>query len=155
MHFFSVPFDEPYRSLWINAIENIQQFDHSKSNYHVCSLHFLDEDLYVNGKRKTVIRGRIPSIFLCQNQHKLPNSLNLVEEVVIENLNPDVENVSRSAQIEQASLEYEIVPVKSDSTLTDCDYNEDENISYLFVNTERDEIIGNIVDSNITSKSSE
>lgn len=59
----SVPFDEPHRSRWIEAIRTFQMFDNTVANYHVCSLHFLAEDINVSGKRKTIIPGKVPSIF--------------------------------------------------------------------------------------------
>lgn len=31
--------------------------------YHVCSKHFLSCDIRVNGKRKTIVSGKVPSIF--------------------------------------------------------------------------------------------
>lgn len=60
---FSVPLKEPNRSKWINSIEKFQPFDYVVQTYHLCSLHFLQNDIVTKGKRKTIICGRVPTIF--------------------------------------------------------------------------------------------
>lgn len=63
----SVPLNGPNRNKWIKAIEQYQPFVYVPS-YYVCSLHFSQEDIKINGNRKNVVPGRVPSIF--------PNSKN-------------------------------------------------------------------------------
>lgn len=63
----SVPLNGPNRNKWIQAIEQYQPFVHVPT-YYVCSLHFSQEDIKINGNRKNVVPGRVPSIF--------PNSKN-------------------------------------------------------------------------------
>lgn len=67
LQFCSVPLSNPNRKLWIDAIEKNQPFDYIVSSYHVCSLHFSLSDIKISGKRKTIISGRFPTIFLPQN----------------------------------------------------------------------------------------
>lgn len=58
-----MPSIQPERSKWIAAIENYQEFDYSVQNYYICSLHFEPSDITSHGKRRTVIKGKLPSIF--------------------------------------------------------------------------------------------
>lgn len=64
---FSVPLNGPNRNKWIQAIEQNQPFVYVPT-YYVCSLHFSQEDIIINGNRKNVVPGKVPSIF--------PNSKN-------------------------------------------------------------------------------
>lgn len=41
----------------------MQPFDNIVQTFHICSLHFSLSDFKVNGKRKTVLPGRVPTIF--------------------------------------------------------------------------------------------
>lgn len=58
-----MPFSQPARSQWINAIESHQQFDYHVQKYYICSLHFAPGNLNIHGKKKIVLKGRVPSIF--------------------------------------------------------------------------------------------
>lgn len=51
----------------MNAIESHQAFDDGVGTYYICSLHFEPNDLIIRGKRKTVIKGKAPSIFSHQD----------------------------------------------------------------------------------------
>lgn len=48
---------------WIDAIEEHQRFDHGKVNYNVCIKHFQVADVEIHGKKKTLRKGAVPSIF--------------------------------------------------------------------------------------------
>lgn len=61
--FHSVPSNEPNKKNWIDAITQHQEFDYYVQTFHVCDQHFLPTDIKTSGKRKTVIPGRVPSIF--------------------------------------------------------------------------------------------
>lgn len=61
--FCSVPLSQPNRGNWIRAIAKFQSFDYAVQTFHICSRHFLSSDIKTNGKRKTVISGKVPSIF--------------------------------------------------------------------------------------------
>lgn len=60
---FSVPLSQPTRNQWIQAIEKHQEFNYHVQSFLVCSLHFKPTDLGIRGKGKSVIKGKIPSIF--------------------------------------------------------------------------------------------
>lgn len=73
LKYFSVPTFQPNRGLWIEAIEKFQTFDYKVQTFHVCSEHFLPTDIVVRGKKKTVIPGRVPSLFANINNNNQEN----------------------------------------------------------------------------------
>ena len=92
MSFHSVPLNQPNRSKWIQAIELYQEFDYAIQTYHICSLHFLPTDIQKNGKRRTVISGKVPSIFTDINNSNIINKNNNEEIICVEEVNT-VENI--------------------------------------------------------------
>lgn len=60
---FSIPYSQPARTQWIEAIEQYQKFDYYVRTYYVCQLHFKPDDLNVDKNRRTVKKGRVPSVF--------------------------------------------------------------------------------------------
>lgn len=62
-----MPSIQPDRSRWIAAIEQHQPFDYYVHTYFICSKHFEPSDLMIRGKGKTVIKGKVPSIFQVQD----------------------------------------------------------------------------------------
>lgn len=74
-----MPSFQPDRDLWIAAIEKYQPFDYHVQTYFICSLHFERSHIKVQARRKTVVPGKLPSIF--------PNN------VATDNIRPDVEVV--------------------------------------------------------------
>lgn len=64
MIFCRVPIYEPnlYKK-WIDAIEEHQRFDYGRVNYNVCIKHFQVADVEIHGKKKTLRKGAVPSIF--------------------------------------------------------------------------------------------
>lgn len=76
----SVPLTQPNRDKWINAIEKFQPFDYVIQTFHVCSRHFLPSDIKTIGK-KTVISGRVPSIFTDSNDFNETNNEDVHNDV--------------------------------------------------------------------------
>lgn len=85
--------------MWIQAIETFQPFDYIVQTFHICSRHFLLSDIKTNGKRKTVISGRIPTIFPDPNGS---NETNNVENVRAEE---NVDSQSLYEQVENDPVE--------------------------------------------------
>lgn len=48
---------------WIESIEQHQNFDRSKQFYNVCIRHFQAEDVEIRGKKKSLKKGAVRSIF--------------------------------------------------------------------------------------------
>lgn len=61
--YFSVPHDPILRKKWIEQIEKHQPFDRMPISYPVCERHFDATNLVRNGKRCTLIKGTVPTIF--------------------------------------------------------------------------------------------
>lgn len=85
--------------------------------YHVCSKHFLSCDIRVNGKRKTIVPGKVPSIFpssknsisfendsaeINHKKDEANNSKNAVtsQEIVDDALNSDEDEIWYLAETE-------------------------------------------------------
>lgn len=51
------------RKKWINQIERYQTFDPIPINYPVCSQHFEPSQILRRGKRSTLVKGSVPTIF--------------------------------------------------------------------------------------------
>lgn len=63
-HIFSVPKETPLRVKWIAQIRRHQEFDdQSLCSYPVCSLHFDSDKIMQSGKRTTLKKGTLPTIF--------------------------------------------------------------------------------------------
>lgn len=60
---FSVPYDSELREKWIKQIENHQEFDPIPAAYPVCLLHFEPSTIIQRGKRTTLVKGTLPTIF--------------------------------------------------------------------------------------------
>lgn len=60
---FSVPHDPELREKWIEQIEKHQKFDPIPAAYPVCVLHFEPSKIIQRGKRTTLVKGTLPTIF--------------------------------------------------------------------------------------------
>lgn len=89
MYYVSVPSSEPERSNWIAAIEQRQSFNYHLHTFHVCSLHFKTVELIIQGRRKLIAKGAVPSIFY--NDDSMNNLHQTVEadsnHIIVENNN--------------------------------------------------------------------
>lgn len=61
--YFSVPHERVLRKKWIEMISKHQEFDYIPMNYAVCEMHFDAECILQTGKRRTLIKGSLPTIF--------------------------------------------------------------------------------------------
>lgn len=106
---FSVPLAEPKRSKWIEAIEKIQPFDYVVQTYHICSLHFLSEDIGFRGKNKCILPGKVPSIFK-NNNSDMQKNLQLVD------LNASDEHINREPSYSNSTNECNVYEGKSNAS---------------------------------------
>lgn len=70
---FSIPVIGPKRQLWIQAIEEAQEFDYSCREFDICANHFKSEDFTQIGKRgpKILRSDAVPSVFVLRENHDL------------------------------------------------------------------------------------
>lgn len=59
-----IPLRPEIRELWINAIEQNQEFDFSVYNFRGCALHFSPNQIIRRGARCDIINNTAPTIFL-------------------------------------------------------------------------------------------
>ncbi|XP_031639239.1 THAP domain-containing protein 1-like [Contarinia nasturtii] len=64
---FNIPYDPKVRSEWAKQIRRHQSFDDTTITYPVCILHFTPVDIKIAGKRTTIKKGSVPTIFPCAN----------------------------------------------------------------------------------------
>lgn len=74
-----MPINEPNRNKWIQAIEEFQPFDYIVQTYHICSLHFSKDDIIIKGKKKTIIPGKVPSVFTHELNNNNDSNLNTAD----------------------------------------------------------------------------
>lgn len=58
-----MPLDPEIRSKWIAQITKHQEFDEIPVTYPVCKLHFNEQQIIRRGKRNTLQKGAVPTIF--------------------------------------------------------------------------------------------
>lgn len=63
-YYFRVPTEENAKKKWILAIETHQQFDYTVENFFVCEKHFKPSDVIVCDRKKILVRGSIPTVFI-------------------------------------------------------------------------------------------
>lgn len=117
---------EPLRSLWINSIKKFQPFDNSVSSFHVCSSHFLPTDIQISGRRKTIVYGKVPSIFPKESQQNINHSTSDSCESESLNYGVCIDEQSNRKDYEQEYLhEHE--------TNNQYQHNDEQNLSFLFI----------------------
>lgn len=100
----SVPWKQPDRSKWIETIEQVQPFDYNVQTYYLCQLHFSPDDIVERGNKKSIVPGRLPTIFginnnntdnteECSDSNYICETLNDIKST---NLNPIVDISSNS-----------------------------------------------------------
>lgn len=73
-----MPFKQPDRSKWIQAIEEVQTFDEIVQTYYICEFHFSPDDIVKRGKKKCILPNRVPSIFA--NNAEIDDTLQCSDE---------------------------------------------------------------------------
>lgn len=109
---FSVPLEQPIRNKWIKAIEQFQKFDHDDKSFNVCCLHFSSGDINVGKNKKSVIYGRVPTIF------------------------PDIHDTLNPSN--QINNESEEVTQNADSTRSNCEPFDENTFAMPFSETDFD-----------------
>lgn len=61
------------RAAWIDTISNFQKYDFDDMNFSICEKHFAEEDLVIEGEKKSLKIGAKPSIFHQSSSLDLPN----------------------------------------------------------------------------------
>lgn len=60
---FSVPLEPELRAKWRSQICKHQEFDEIPGAYPVCMLHFDQSKIKHQGKRTTLVKGTLPTVF--------------------------------------------------------------------------------------------
>lgn len=60
---YSVPLDPELRAKWRSQICQHQEFDEIPGAYPVCMLHFDQSKIKHQGKRTTLVKGTLPTVF--------------------------------------------------------------------------------------------
>lgn len=60
---FSAPHEPALRAKWIENISKHQEFNNIVISYPVCCLHFDESEILRRGKRTTLVKGAVPTIF--------------------------------------------------------------------------------------------
>lgn len=61
--FLRVPLESSLRAKWVHQISKHQEFDYIPVNYPDCTLHFDQSEIIQQGKRTTIQKGALPTIF--------------------------------------------------------------------------------------------
>lgn len=124
-----MPHVQPYRDQWIQAIERFQEFDHQILSYHVCSLYFSSNDIVRHSKKKSVRRGRVPSIF--PNIHEIET---IKSQKKIENETKSLTHQDVVSNIAGNNSTHQLLPSQADILPSSNDYPNEiiDEIEYDF-----------------------